>query len=425
VLSVASALLGCSGGGQAVEGDGHRDPPVDAGSMPSTCPTHFSVPPSVPPEDTGPTATCPPAWPSVSNNGADSPSVLSVVTITTAGDPAADDLASFGSDLVASSWWSLLAQTYALDPAPTAIHWIGPAIPPSKAGEGFTQDDVESYIRGVIQDPSAAVPAPPAAADPIYMLYLPAGVTLVTNTGENTDCRFIGGYHFFGSLESRDFAYGVAQRCERGVTLGPGPSPMQRLTLTGSHEIAEAATDPHLDGYRVAPDPVGPWVSPVNGEVGDLCASAWHVEGQWMYQRFWSNASAAGGGDPCVPGPATPPPVFVGAAWTALPASHRIRLPLTGCNLPADTIWRLAVSVTFSDPSVCGAVWIQNRNQTSYPSALIPPAAQPSLLIALDPGAPSGSSAYVTLTAHAYDMNAPNVLEPEGVDLYSVGVFVP
>jgi hypothetical protein len=421
VLSVVLALLGCSGGGQAADAS-HAAARDQSDGMSSSCPIGWDF--KVPSDDTATATSCPPAWPHIPNGETPPPSVVSIVTITTAGDPVADELASFGADLVASTWWSVLAQMYALDPAPTAIHWSGPAIPPSDAGASLSQQDLETYIRSVINDPSVATPSPPASAQPIYMLYVPQGVILGTDMGANTACRFLRGYHFSGASGSGAFSYGVAQRCEGGITLGPGPSPTEMLTIAGSHEIAEIATDPFLTGYRIAADSVGPWLSS-GGEVGDLCVSAWHLEGRWNYQRFWSNAAAASGGDPCVPGPATPPPVFVGPAWTALPSNHMIRIPLTGCNLPAQSIWRLNVSIKPSDPSLCSFVSIEQGTQTSFPATLVTTARQPALLIALDASAPSGTSAVVTIAAHPSDMHAANLPEPDGADLYSVGVFVP
>src|SRR4029079_5699049 len=51
--------------------------------------------------------------------------------------------------------------------------------------------------------------------------------------------------------------------------------------------------------------PVSPWLA-LGGEVADLCTrgdstATWHESG-FVAQRSWSNAAAAAGQDPCVPG---------------------------------------------------------------------------------------------------------------------------
>jgi hypothetical protein len=101
---------------------------------------------------------------------------------------------------------------------------------------------------------------------------------------------------------------------------------------------------------------------------------------------LWSNAAAVAGFDPCVPGPEGPPAVFIGPVWTPLPTSHTIRLPLTGCNLEGQDVWRLNVQIKPSNPSLCASVWIEKGRQKSWPAILIDPTqATASLLIALDP----------------------------------------
>ena len=200
---------------------------------------------------------------------------------------------------------------------------------------------------------------------------------------------------------------------------------MEQLTIAGSHEIAEIVTDPYLSGYRVAPQPPGPWLA-LGGEIADLCPEGWYPEGQWAYARVWSNAAAVAGTDPCLPGPDASPGVFIGQPWTPLPPSHMIRIPLTGCNLEGQSLWRLNIAIKPSDPTLCVSAWIEKGPQKGWPAILIEPAQETaSLLIALDPDAPSGSAAVALLSAHPTDATAADLPEPYGADVYSVGVFVP
>jgi hypothetical protein len=427
-MSALSCSDGGPGAGSADAGDGPdtvtgadaaTDDAADGALFVCPVPWYFKVPA----EETAAAVACPPAWPTISNAGFVASGPLTIVTITTVGDPVGDDLAAFGSDLVASDWWKTLASLYDLDPAPSAVHWIGPTIPPSGDGKWFAPEDVEAYIRTVINDPVAAAPAIPTGTLPIYILYTPPGVVLVRSDIPNTNCA-LGGYHSFSSQESPAFVFGVVQSCDGLLSTGPSMPPMQRLTVAGSHEIVEMATDPYLQGLRVASDPPGPWLGD-EGEVADLCAGAWYPEGRWTYQRVWSNDAATAGRDPCVPGLIAPPGVFVGPTWNALPPSHMIRIPLTACNLDPGGVWQLRERIAPGDPGLCAAAQFEKGRQTGYPGIIALTEDSVSLLVALDPGAPSGSSAVVTVAAAPTTLAGTDLPTPYGVDLYKIGVFVP
>jgi hypothetical protein len=91
----------------------------------------------------------------------------------------------------------------------------------------------------------------------------------------------------------------VAARCPDSFSL------VDEATQTTTHELVEAATDPFIDAYSVMdPDHVI-WGLFPGAEVGDLCEMEYlsyqRLLGVNLVARFWSNASAAAGHDPCVP----------------------------------------------------------------------------------------------------------------------------
>jgi hypothetical protein len=55
----------------------------------------------------------------------------------------------------------------------------------------------------------------------------------------------------------------------------------EALTVTSSHELAEAITDPV---------PGAGWYDDVNGEIGDICAWQTETIAGYSVQKEWSNA---------------------------------------------------------------------------------------------------------------------------------------
>ena len=63
-----------------------------------------------------------------------------------------------------------------------------------------------------------------------------------------------------------------------------GMSVLDSLTTTGSHELAEAVTDPV---------PGAGWYDDANGEIGDVCAWQTKQLDRWVVQLEWSNEAGA------------------------------------------------------------------------------------------------------------------------------------
>jgi hypothetical protein len=88
-----------------------------------------------------------------------------------------------------------------------------------------------------------------------------------------------------------------------------GVSELDRVSITSSHELVEAVTDPHYTGdpgYAGVDQDHLAWQLVLGMENGDLC----HQVTQFTYtpadmsspvQKIWSNRAAAAGTDPCGP----------------------------------------------------------------------------------------------------------------------------
>jgi hypothetical protein len=91
-----------------------------------------------------------------------------------------------------------------------------------------------------------------------------------------------------------------------------GPSALDAVTKSTSHELVEAATDPFYytkPAFSSADVEHAAWTLATVGEVADMCEfeSKDGVRlGSFLAQRSWSNAAAAAGHDPCVPALAEP-----------------------------------------------------------------------------------------------------------------------
>jgi hypothetical protein len=188
----------------------------------------------------------------------------------------------------------------------------------------------------------------PATPDPqtIYSVFLPAGVVLHTSGGDS--CQAFGAFHDEATTPGgTPVVYALMPRCGGGI---------DELTISLSHEVIEAATDPLVNSNPAYQD-LDPdhyvWAYTPGAEVGDMCeyveTAAQQLVGNYYVQRTWSNASAAAGHDPCVPAP-TP---FMGAApmlmdSASIPSIHSGNVTTKGVQVPLGTPKTIDV-VLFSD----------------------------------------------------------------------------
>ncbi len=138
-----------------------------------------------------------------------------------------------------------------------------------------TVDDVaiRSFLQGLLK--AGSVPA--AGANSLYFIYLPSGVT-VTSSGQ-ASCQAFCGYHDVagGSTYYAVEPYPDCQGCLGGLAA------FDALTVTSSHELCEAITDP-VPGQG--------WYDDANGEIGDICAWQTKTLDGYTVQLEWSNSAA-------------------------------------------------------------------------------------------------------------------------------------
>jgi hypothetical protein len=120
---------------------------------------------------------------------------------------------------------------------------------------------------------------PQPTANSLYFIYFPPGTTITL--GSDSSCQTFGGYH--EAINGKIF-YAVEPFCMAG---SGGLSQLDFFTLTSSHELCEAITDPVPgQGWYWFKD------NTHQGEIGDICETAPNAEermGTYLVQREWSN----------------------------------------------------------------------------------------------------------------------------------------
>ena len=165
-----------------------------------------------------------------------------------------------------------------------------------------------------------------------------------------------------------------------------------------------------------------PWIAAGNGEIADLCCGTQMTEERLhVYQRIWSNAAAARGGDPCILPSAVP---YGGMSapqpWYTVGSGGSVAIPVTGFSDAPTAPWLAGAAMwTSSGPTF----------QTTFTSAThetIQGTSYPTLN--------NGASGFVNVTAPAAASGnwAAIALESEdlgaGGDAYHlwvVGVYIP
>ncbi|MEP6859036.1 MAG: hypothetical protein ABJE66_00350 [Deltaproteobacteria bacterium] len=215
-----------------------------------------------------------------------------IVPIFFAGDDLQPAIESFLAALPASPYWDVTTSEYGVGTLVIEPTIVTTDPPPT------TDDALQAWLEDHLAPP---VPAPGwIAPDPntLYIVFLPAGVTLTA--GMDTSCVTFGGYHD-ETLQSH-IVYALVPRC------ATQSAPIDEITPPTSHELIEAATDPHPEtapGFVTVDAPDVVWEYTPGAEVGDMCeyiaAARQRLVGDFAVQRTWSNKSAAAGHDPCVP----------------------------------------------------------------------------------------------------------------------------
>jgi hypothetical protein len=294
---VATALIACTGSGVSREtSDGQV--PSDGGAE------SFA---DAPAEDDA-SAPTPAPFPRVMYLGGPILSSPHVVTVTFPEDDATlvTRLQQFGDTITGTQWWTQVAHEYCVTPGGSPCVGTGAGgghvVMPSTAMQSYT-DSVrggDSTIRPLIAESVAGGTFPSPDPQTLYVLYLPAGVRVLLDGLDICQHAGSGGYHDSIALTPDggtplDVAYAVVARCS---------STEAATTLTASHEIVEAATDPSPEGAPAFQMTDFAWLA-FGAEVADVCAAIdtnlVTQESGFTVQRSWSNVSAAARHDPCVP----------------------------------------------------------------------------------------------------------------------------
>jgi len=136
----------------------------------------------------------------------------------------------------------------------------------------------DSAIQQMIQAQISAGKLPAANSDTLYFVFLPSGVTVTQ--GGSASCKVFCGYH---DAIGQDTFYAVmpfpdCSGCSSSL------ASFDALTVTASHELCEAITDPV---------PGDGWYDNQNGEIGDICAWQTKKVGPYTVQKEWSNKAGS------------------------------------------------------------------------------------------------------------------------------------
>jgi hypothetical protein len=138
---------------------------------------------------------------------------------------------------------------------------------------GTTVDD--SAIQQMLTNGIANNTFPQPTANTLYFVYLPSGTTVMI--GGSSSCQSFCGYH--NDINNGQVNYAVepypdCSGCTNNLAT------FDSLTVTTSHELCEAITDP-IPGTG--------WYDQANGEIGDICAWQLKQVGSYTVQQEWSN----------------------------------------------------------------------------------------------------------------------------------------
>ncbi|MDB4936404.1 MAG: hypothetical protein JWP87_3376 [Labilithrix sp.] len=241
----------------------------------------------------------PPAMGQLKQNGG---SVLKnpvIITVTWPGDDKAADLETLGDTIGAGQYWKDVTSEYGASAAISGeAHHVRLA---DAAPASMSDTQLDAFVASHVGAATDGWPVP--AGDAVYILYLPKGTQLMLQ-GKSACSSGVGGYHDSTKVNGKSTAYAIVPRCG---------TDFDHITLSASHELAEAATDPYPRsrpawyGFREE-DLAWEFFQQFQSENGDACEfyrdsdlDPTETGLAFTVQRQWSNASAKAGHDPCVP----------------------------------------------------------------------------------------------------------------------------
>jgi hypothetical protein len=252
----------------------------------------------------------------VTDNGGPVLAAPVVVTVTWSTDPDAQTYDALGDTIGASAYWKDINSEYGVGAATSgaANHVSVTTAPPAA---GFDDGELDALVEA-----NAGTSWPANTPNTIYAIYLPPGSALyfggpASAGGQDACAQGVGGYHT--ESQNKNLVYAIMPHCSNFQTAD--------VELGASHELNEAATDPHtnttpayygFDTNHLAFE----FFNQFQDELGDACETfATSTDSTdfapYVVQRQWSNKSAAAGSQWCLPKIAEP---FYNT--TFLPASN-------------------------------------------------------------------------------------------------------
>jgi hypothetical protein len=210
-----------------------------------------------------------------------------------ANDPLQAQIEQFLTQLGPSDYWTQTTQEYGVGAMTVLPSIVTTDAPPA------TDDALPAWV-------DAHVPTP----DPqtIYSVFLGDGVVLMGQGGNSCDA-----YGAFHDESPNHVIYALVPRCLPSTDFDHAQNKLDELTMSLSHELIEAATDPLVEttpAYGDVDADHAVWALVPGAETGDFCEyiDSAYIKGvgDFMVQRTWSNKAATAGKDPCVPAPTTP-----------------------------------------------------------------------------------------------------------------------
>lgn len=149
--------------------------------------------------------------------------------------------------------------------------WLGSAIlPHTYRGKKISDAQIQRLLTSWIANGQA----PPAGPQTLYFVYTPPNIQV--SADRDASCTVFCGYH--DAIHSNVF-YAVIPYPSCAGCLG-GLSAQQSLSVTSSHELCEAMTDPV---------PGNGWYNQRKGESGDYCGFVFKTVNGYTVQQEWSN----------------------------------------------------------------------------------------------------------------------------------------
>jgi hypothetical protein len=233
---------------------------------------------------------------------------MKIVEVTFGTDTNAATYSAFDATIGGTMWWQQALMPYGISPAVVSATV---ALPDTVSGTSITDAQLQTYLQDEVA--SGALPYPDD--ETLYVVYAPRSFSVSLPMGGTTvesSCQYFDGYHSSTGISVPSATDGGAPQvvsAAYAMVFNCGYGGVEEIEVTASHEIAEAATDPHPDltpTYYLHSDDA--WSQIFAGfpagegaEVADLCTGEPWTEGTYYYNKIYSNAAAALSKNPCQP----------------------------------------------------------------------------------------------------------------------------